>query len=298
MKNILITGGTGLVGTQLSNYLKKQGYHIAFLSRQKDLTESIPRYQWSYKNQTINIEALQWADIIIHLAGYSVADNRWTKTVKKEIYDSRILGTRFLFDQIKKHDIKLDQFISASATGIYEFGITPQTEESESASSFLADVVKDWEKEIFKFEQHGTPTVAVRIGVVLSQLGGAFPQLIKPIKLGIGADLGTGKQLTPWIHISDLVNVFAFILENKLSGVYNAVSSSDSNSDLNNAFSKALNKKIWLPNIPPFVLKLLLGEMSEIVLNGSNISNKKIKSEGFNFAYPNLSIVTQALFST
>lgn len=298
MKNVLITGGTGLVGSVLSALLLEKGYSVSHLSRTENLKAAIPKYKWDYKKQYVDTKALIWADVIINLAGKSVADGRWTKQTREEIYNSRILSTRLLHDKIVDGGFNLEQFISGSATGIYENGEELQEETSVPASNFLADVVKDWEKEAFKFSTFNITTSAVRIGVVLSRDGGALPKLLQPIKWGVGADLGSGKQLMPWIHIEDLARLFIYLMENNLSGVYNGVASVNSNSEVNSALAQQLGKKIRLPNVPGFLLKLVLGEMSSVVLEGSNVSNTKTKNSGFSFNYENLSDATKELISS
>lgn len=298
MKNILITGGTGLVGSTLTKLLLAKGHNVAYLSRTANLDAAVPRYKWDYKNGYIDLKALIWADIIINLAGKSVADGRWTEKAKKEIYDSRVLSTRLLHEKIADEGLNIEKFISGSATGIYKNGTILQDESSVPASNFLAKVVRDWEKEAFKFEETGITTSAIRIGVVLSKDGGALPKLLQPIKWGLGADLGSGKQLMPWIHIEDLARQFIFLIENEVSGIYNGVTAVNSNSEVTAAFAKAINKTIWLPNVPAFLLKIALGEMSNVVLEGSNVSNKKTLNSGFDFKYKNLGDVTKDLISS
>jgi len=289
MKNILITGGTGLVGKELTNLLLSKGYQIAYLSRSEGEVSGIKKYKWDYKNGFIDPAALEWANIIVGLAGHSVADGRWTAETKKKIYDSRVEATRLIFEKVKELNTPIEKFIGASATGIYEFGTALQKEDAKPADNFLANVVVDWEKEIFKFETVGIPTAAIRIGVVLSKDGGALPKLLTPIKFGVGADLGPGTQLMPWVHIHDLARAFAHAIEQpSVHGPYNAVNGVCTNSEMNKGIAQVVNKKIWLPNVPAFLLKLALGEMSSVVLDGSNVSNEKIRTSGFEFTYNGL----------
>lgn len=295
-KNILIAGGTGLVGQELTASLENQGHRVAFLSRSAVLNKV--SFIWDYQKKYIDPEAFKWADIIVHLAGRSVADGRWTQKAKKEIIESRVLTTRLLKTELEKSGEKIEQFVAASAVGIYEYGHQTRREDSPAANHFLADVVKQWEKELFTFQQINVPTLAIRIGVVLSIDGGALPKLTQPIKLGVGANLGTGKQMTPWIHIEDLAELFAFGISKKLTGIYNGVAPNCvSNSELNQACAQSLGKKLWAPNVPAWFLKLLLGEMAVVVLEGTNVSADKIINEGFAFKYPNIQLATNALLA-
>lgn len=295
-KKILIAGGTGLVGQELTALLEKQGHQVAFLSRSAVLNKV--SFIWDYKKEYIDPEAFKWADIIVHLAGRSVADGRWTEKAKKEILESRVLTTRLLKSGLEKSGEQIEQFVAASAVGIYEYGDDVRTEESPAAHHFLADVVKQWEQELFTFEEINVPTLAIRIGVVLSIDGGALPKLTQPIKLGVGADLGTGKQWTPWIHIEDLAEIFAFGISKKLSGIYNGVAPNCvSNTELNQACAQSLGKTLWAPNVPAWFLKILLGEMAVVVLEGTRVSADKIKKEGFTFKYETIQSATDALLS-
>lgn len=297
MKNILIAGGTGLVGRELTYLLLKNGYKVAYLSRSSDGDSSIKRYVWDYKKEYIDLKALHWADVIINLAGYSVSKKRWSKQVKEEIYNSRVLATRFIREELQKNEIHLEHYISASATGIYEYEDVFCDENSRPASNFLADVVTDWEKESLKFTEIKVPASVLRIGLVLSNKGGALTQLAQPIELRVGANLGTGKQPMSWIHVKDLTRMFMHVLENKENGIFNAVGGVCMHSEMNKAIADQLGRKIWMPNVPPFVLKIMLGEMSSMVLNGNSVSNEKIKSTGFKFLYENLESSLKDLLS-
>lgn len=287
MKNILITGATGLVGSQLSQLFIEKGYRVAHLSRSKSNDKKT--FLWDYKKEFIEKEALFWADIIVHLAGTSVADKRWSKDQKKDIYESRVLGTRFLKKAIEDSGVRIDYFLSASAIGIYDQASNKEMEEnSEFGTDFLANVVKDWEKEIFSEVDY--PTAALRIGLVLSKNGGAYPKLSAPVRLGFGANLGSGLQYMPWIHIDDLCAMFVFAVENNLVGRYNAVSPEKiTHNEFNQKIALSLGKKIWLPNIPVFILKVLFGEMAGILVTGAPVSPKLIISKGFSFKYTTLS---------
>jgi hypothetical protein len=287
---ILITGGTGLIGSYLSDQFYADGYHVTHLSR-RSVNGKFKTYQWNIDQKYIDKEAIESADYIIHLAGAGVADKKWTNERKKLLYDSRIDSTRLLFEQVKEHNPNLRQFICASAIGYYGIDTDDQwlNEDADPGEGFLADIVKDWEKEADAFKALGIPTSKVRIGIVLTTEGGALEKIMQPIKYGVGAPLGTGKQYMSWIHIEDLARIFKFVIDHSLEGAVNGVGP---NPVTNKAFTKTLasvlKKPIFLPNVPSFVMKLMLGEMSSIVLGGNRVSAEKIEDKGFKFTYPTL----------
>ncbi len=293
---ILITGGTGLVGSRLTDKLLGYKYEVSWLSRNKKNHRSdVTVYEWNITQNYIEQGALETADAIIHLAGAGVADEKWSQKRKQIIRDSRILSTKLLYDTLaasehyrySKHFPKV--FIGASAIGIYGLNTENQfiTEESPHTDDFLAQVTKDWETEMDKFEKLNIPVTKLRIGMVLSKHGGALEKLALPVKFGAGAALGSGKQYLSWIHIDDLCEMFVKALEtNTMRGAYNAVAPHPiTNIQMTQKIAKILNRPLFLPNVPEFVLKLGLGEMATIVTGGSRISSKKIEKTGFEFKY-------------
>jgi uncharacterized protein (TIGR01777 family) len=289
MAKILITGGSGLVGTQLSEQLTKDGHEVSHLSRTIG-GSNYPTFKWDLKKGFIDEEAFVGLDHIIHLAGAGVADERWTEKRKKLILDSRVDGVRLLYDYVSKLDVKLKSFVSASAIGIYggDTGDVLLKEDSPYGNDFLAEVVKSWEAETDKFSKI-TKVAKVRIGIVLSEKGGALPEILKPIKLYAGAPLGTGEQYLSWIHINDLCAIFAYVVSENLQGVYNATAPNPvTNEAMTKAIAKTVNKPLILPNVPSFVMKLMLGEMAQIVLGGNKVSGEKIIKTGFRFEYDQL----------
>jgi uncharacterized protein (TIGR01777 family) len=289
MAKILITGGSGLVGTQLSEQLTKDGHEVSHLSRTIG-GSNYPTFKWDLKKGFIDEEAFVGLDHIIHLAGAGVADERWTEKRKKLILDSRVDGVRLLYDYVSKLDVKLKSFVSASAIGIYggDTGDVLLKEDSPYGNDFLAEVVKSWEAETDTFSKI-TKVAKVRIGIVLSEKGGALPEILKPIKLYAGAPLGTGEQYLSWIHINDLCAIFAYVVSENLQGVYNATAPNPvTNEAMTKAIAKTVNKPLILPNVPSFVMKLMLGEMAQIVLGGNKVSGEKIIKTGFRFEYDQL----------
>lgn len=298
-EKVLITGGTGLVGQYITPLLKNAGYQVAFLSRRENLSGETPIYQWDPTNGILDERAFQNVDHIIHLAGAGIADKRWTEARKKLIIDSRILGPDLLLDHVRKNNIPLKSFISASGISVYGTITNDQiyTENDPAYNDFPARCVEEWEAAVDQFEPL-CRVVKLRIAVVLALESGALPRLSKPIKMGMGAALGSGKQWVPWIHIQDTADMFLFALQNEaLSGAYNAIADEHiTNRTLTHEAARALGKKIWAPNVPGFLLKLMYGKMSSLVLEGSRASNEKIKAAGFQFQFPTLREALEDLY--
>ncbi len=287
---ILITGATGLVGKVLIQNLLESGHKINFLTTRKEALNSINGcngFIWDIKNQSIDKDCLNNVDVIIHLAGANVS-KRWSSSYKKEILLSRINSSKLLYKLLKENNHKVTQFISASAIGIYKNSLTNLYYEDslEFSNTFLGEVVQKWEASVDDISALDIKIAKVRIGVVLAKNGGALQKIVQPISLGIGAPLGSGKQIISWIHIEDLCTLFSFILTNNLSGVFNAVAPKPiSNKGLTDEIAFYLKKPLWLPNIPKFILKLLLGEMHQIVCESQKVSSQKIQDLGYSFKY-------------
>ena len=291
-KNILITGGTGLVGTRLTEMLIQKGYEVNLLSRQA-AEGKIKKYRWDLKTKFIDETALKTADYIIHLAGAGVFDKRWSAEYKKEIMNSRIDSTSLLFEKLSSIPHKVKAFVSTSAIGIYgsDTGSDWQTENAPSGNGFLAEVCRNWEAAIHPIEDLGIRTAIIRIGIVLSDKGGPLKELSKPINSFIGSPMGRGDQYVSWIHIDDLCAMYIYAIENEsLTGAYNAAAPEPvSNASLTKEIAAVLKKPLWLPNIPSFVLKLILGsEKAMVLLGGNRVSSKKITETGFKFSFPSL----------
>ncbi len=288
MEKVLITGGDGLVGRHLTNKLLANGYEVAVLSRAQKQSKEISYYTWSVEQQTIDPRALENVTYIIHLAGAGIADKNWTKQRKREIISSRVDSAKLLYDQLpENHHVKA--IISASGAGYYGAVTSDQifTEEDESANDFLGDVCVQWEAAIDTFEKKNIRTVKLRTGLVLASSGGGLEKMVKPFKLGAGAAIGSGKQYLPWIHIDDLCEMYLFALQNDtVKGAYNAVAPNHiTNREFSHALAKTLGKKLWMPNVPAVLLKLYLGEIANLLLEGSRVSSQKIQDQGFKFHY-------------
>lgn len=298
MSSILITGGTGLLGSALIKLLKENGHKITVLTRTKKVSEdSEVNYAiWNVHEQTIDENAIASAEYIIHLAGAGVADKRWTKDRKKEIVESRTQSSALLVKALQLPN-KVKAVISASAIGWYgpDEKRSPKkkffTEEMRADKEFLGETCRVWEQSIESVKEAGKRLVKLRIGIVLSNDGGALPEFKKPIKFGIAGVLGSGKQVISWIHIEDLCRMFLYAVENKnIEGAYNAVAPTPvRNKELTILLAEKMKGKFFVHmHVPAFVLKTMLGEMSAEVLKSATVSCEKIKAAGFYFLYPEI----------
>lgn len=291
-KKILITGASGLVGSRLTELLLQKGYQVSHIGRSKK-TDAVPSFVWDIEKQWIDPLALEGVDTIIHLAGAGVADKRWNAKRKQEILDSRVKSSQVLFEFLKDNAHSVKTFVSASAIGIYGFADNEKvfTEDSAPANDYLAQVVKQWEASVDQIQSLGIRVAKMRIGIVLSEKGGALLEMAKPIRLGVGAPLGSGDQYLSWIHLDDLCEMFVKAAEDAtMSGAYNAVAPQwNTNREVTKAIAQALNKPLLLPPVPGFVLKIIVGEMAAIVLGGSKVSAEKIQKTGFQFQFTDLS---------
>ena len=287
MMNILITGGTGLVGTALVKKLEERNHTVRILTRSE--SEEKNEFYWNIAEKKIDDKAFENLDCMIHLAGANISE-RWTDDYKKELYSSRIDSAHLLREYCVEKGIHLKAFISSSGVNYYGTFTSDQilTEDSEIVENdFLAKLCVAWEHAADQFASIAERVICLRTALVLSRKGGAFPLLKKTVNLNIGSGVGTGKQWMNWIHIDDLVHMYVEAAENtSINGKYNAVAD---DIPTNEVFMKKLAKaadKFFLPfNVPPFVMKSVFGEMSSIILEGTRADNKKIKSQGFDFKY-------------
>lgn len=297
MPKILITG-KGLVAEHLSARLIELGHNVSFLSRRETDTEK-HIYKWDINKGYIDPKALVNVNTIVHLAGANIGAKRWTNERKELIISSRVDSAKLLLTKINEYEINLDHFVSASAVGFYgaQTSDTIFTENDSPINDFLSKVCQKWEQSADQFSQVSNYVTKLRIGVVLSPNGGALDKMLAPIKMGLGSPLGSGNQYLPWIHIDDLIGIFIHILENKLSGAYNAVAPEHiTNKEFLRQCAKILKKPFFMPKVPEFVLRLALGEMSEMITKGSRVSSKKIQSSGYNYQYSDLISALKDIF--
>jgi uncharacterized protein (TIGR01777 family) len=306
MSTILITGGTGLIGSALTPQLVSLGHEVTIVSRKsKPSTQKNVSYAtWDVKAQTIDASAIAKADYIIHLAGASVADKRWTKKRKREIVESRTESSKLLIKALGETQNKVKAVISASAIGWYGGDENAKvekrafTEEDPADTSFLGETCRLWEDSIQAIEQTGVRLVKLRTGIVLCNEGGALAEFKKPVQFGIGGVLGSGKQVISWIHIEDLCRMYMYAIENEaLKGVYNAVAPAPvTNKELTVGLAQKMKGSFYIPlHVPAFVLKTMLGEMSIEVLKSSTVSADKIQAAGFSFLYPTINEALEQL---
>lgn len=297
-KKILITGATGLVGTELKKQLLNQGYEVNTLSRKDNGNPN--NYIWDVYKGEIDANCLNGVNAIIHLAGEPVAEKKWTEERKKQIIDSRVKSTELLFKAIKftpEHQVK--SFISASAVGYYgDCGDEILTEESQNGYGFLAECCKLWEDAVDQGKKLSLRIVKLRTGIVLSTKGGALPQLDKPVRLFAGAALGTGKQWTPWLHIDDMVGMYIYALETfNMENSYNACAPFPvTNEGLTKAIAKNLHRPFWPIKVPRKGIELLMGERTEAIMMSNNTAAQKILDAGFKFKFTHLDDALKQLY--
>jgi uncharacterized protein len=298
--HILITGASGLVGKELTSMLLDKKHQVAQLGRTKK-SGAVPSFVWDVNNKSIDIKALEGIDTIIHLAGASVAGKRWSESWKKEILDSRVQSSQLLFETLKNNRHQVKTFISASAIGYYGFTLSDELfdEQSKPGNDFLAQVVKAWEHEVDQIESLGIRVVKIRVGIVLSKRGGALEQMAKPIKLFAGSPLASGNQYLSWIHLDDLCGIFAKAVEDtQMKGIYNGVApTAVTNREMTRTIADVLHRPLLFPNVPAFVLKVVVGEMANIVINGSNVSSRKVEEAGYVFRFKELKKALEDCFS-
>ena len=292
METILIAGGTGLIGLELSKIFVEKGYRVRILSRRKLRSKEMEYFVWDVPNAYLEPNALQGIDHIINLAGANIGAQKWTTSRKKVILDSRVQSSQLLYDEVVKQAIPLKTFITSSAVGYYGSITSSQVfaETDQPANDFLGSVCRQWETASYAFQNSGIRTVQIRTGVVLSKKEGALPKMMQPIQMGLGSVLGSGLQYIPWIHMADIARLYVYALEHdSIQGPYNGVASQAvQNKEFTEILAKQMGKKIWLPAVPAWVLKLALGEMSELALKGSRVSAVKIQAAGFSFQFETL----------
>lgn len=293
---ILITGASGLVGSKIITELLKLGHtDLYYLTRSKTDFESKFSWpgqavEWDYKNKTINTDVLKDIEGVIHLAGESIADGRWSKSRKESIMASRSEGTKFLIDSLNEHAPNLKTFVSTSAIGYYGSFRTGDVldESSSKGNDFLSSVCQEWEKPLNGLKDN-VRTVIIRTGIVLANNGGALEKMLPPFLNYAGGKIASGKQYMSWIHISDLAKLYIeSLLDTSFKGVYNGVApKAVTNNEFTKALGKALNKPTLFP-VPGFMLKLVFGEMSSIILGDQNVTSKRLSENNFQFQFKNI----------
>jgi uncharacterized protein (TIGR01777 family) len=292
-KTVLIAGGSGLIGKQLTKVFKERGYRVYKLSRNARKQGHI---EWNPKTKQIDEKHLDRIHILINLAGANIGDKNWTSSRKQELIDSRVQSTEFLSELALKMP-KLSYYVGASGVNCYQ--LTQDKvfkEEDEYGSDFLSTLVRDWEKASDRFDGI-CPYMKLRIAMVLSNRGGSLTAMKRPVFFGLGSPLGSGNQYHPWIHIDDLCRMILFGIDHQLQGTYNAVAECDTNRTMMKGIAKHMHRPFFLPPVPSGILKFFLGERSMLVLADLRVSNDKIKNAGFEFKFDKLNKALKGLFS-
>ena len=287
---ILITGATGLIGKKLTSDLLSKGYSVNYLTTRNSQIKSsnkINGYYWNPEKEIIDLECFKDVDTIINLAGSNIA-KRWSRSNKLKILTSRTQSLNLLKDSILKNNLNIKKIISASAIGIYPSSFDRVYTENTNliSSSFLGKVVREWELAVNSFNHLKIEIAIVRIGLVLSKDGGILSKSLFPIKFGVGSFFGSGMQWQSWIHIQDISNIFCHILKNNLVGIFNGTSPNPiTNKDFTIKLSKFLNRPLIFPNLPKWLMSLILGEMHTIIFESQNITCDRLNKTKFKFKF-------------
>jgi uncharacterized protein len=294
MQTVLITGGTGLIGTALTSLLRQKGYEVIILSRKPHKAKvNATSFCWDIKQRYIDPKAIENTDHIIHLAGAGIADKRWTKKRKKEILGSRVNSSALIVKALKEIPNNVKTVVSASAMGWYgpdRKSRKPFVESDPPANDFLGSTCQRWEESISRVKEAEKRLVILRTSIVFSTKGGAFKEFLGPMKFGIAPILGSGKQVVSWIHIDDLARLYLAAIENShMNGVYNATTAEPiTNKELMLKVARARRRPFIPIHVPALALKTLFGELSIEVLKSATLDNKKVKETGFTFIYPGI----------
>lgn len=282
-----------MIGSELASLFLQNGISVHYLTTSKKEIVNEPNYQgfyWNPQQGIIDENCMIGVDSIVHLAGAAIS-KRWTESYKQEIIESRIVSSNLLYKLLKNNPHQVKQFVSASAIGIYPDSFSKKYTEDEKSvdASFLGNVVAKWEESVDKFRLLDLKVCKIRTGLVLSKKGGMLQELLKPIKMGVGSPFGSGKQWQSWIHIHDLVHLYYFVVEHQWQGVYNAVAPYPvTNKEMIKRIAQKLHKPLFMPGIPKFLMKLLLGEMHILLFASQLVSVQKAIDNGFEFKYKNL----------
>jgi len=304
MKNetVLITGGSGLVGRYLTSLLLSEGYTVSHLSRNHNFTGRVRVFRWNPEKQIVDPVIFNGVDYLVHLAGANIGEKRWTAERKKEIVDSRVASAGLIHEVISKSGTRLKGYISASAIGYYGLKSSDKIfgEDDPPGEDFLGNTCRQWEKSADLFKNTAGRIVKIRTGVVLERSDSALARILKPTSAGLFPILGNGKQIMPWIHIEDLCNIYLkTIRDSGMEGVYNAVSPQHTTHlEFMRTLAHVKKRPFFHPPVPSVILKIALGEMSTVVLNGNRISSQKIISAGYTFLFPDLEMALKNILSS
>lgn len=292
MKKVLITGASGLIGKKLTTLLLKAGYEVNHLGRSgKTRQKGVNAYKWNIETGEMDAAAFDGVTGVVHLAGANLADSRWTDSRKKELIDSRVKSCELIYNHLKSGKHTVSSFISASAVGYYgDCGSEIVTEEHAPGKEFVSEICKAWEYGAVKIGKLGIREVRCRIGIVLAKEGGALPELMRTLPVGVAGYFAKADLYYPWVHVNDVCGIVMHALENPaMKGPYNTTAPKPLLiKELMKEIVEAANAKAVLMPVPAFGLKLALGEMAEMLLVSQNTSADKIEKAGYSFNYPHI----------
>lgn len=293
MSTILITGGSGMIGTALTNTLREEGHSVRHLSRTAGVHDGVKAYAWNIERGTMDERALEGVEHVVHLAGAGIADKRWTDARVKLLIDSRCASARLLLERVQSNGTGIKSFVSAA--GINYYGAVTSdhiySETDPPGTDTIARISIAWEEAVDEWASY-CRVVKLRTPIVLSPTGGALEKLTAPVRWGLGSPLGSGEQWVPWVHINDLVRIYhQAIIQEAMIGAYNVNTGIDvTNADLMRTIAQVLGKAYFLPRVPSFLLKVILGELSSVLLEGSRASNTRLGQTNFVFEFPELKV--------
>jgi uncharacterized protein len=299
-ETVLIAGGSGFIGSNLAVLLKKEGFNVAILTRAKPEIKGIKAYQWDTGSGFIEEGAIENADYLVNLAGANVGTKPWTANRKRIIEQSRLDSTDLLCSTLKHRKNKIKAFIAASGTGYYgDCGDKWMEEDASNANDFLGKLCVRWELANQRIEKAGFRTCIIRTGIVLGKEG-ALPRFSRLVNFYLGAPVGNGNQYMSWIHIEDICRLYLECIRNReMSGIYNGVSPNPvTNTEFMNTLGKVLDKPIFFPPVPAFILRLFMGERASLALDGCRVSARRLIKKGFLFGYPTLTDALEEIYSS
>jgi uncharacterized protein (TIGR01777 family) len=298
-KIIVISGGTGLIGSLLSSHLKSLGNEVRILSRKSSNKDDF--FRWDPEAGVLDSKAIENAEVLIHLAGAGIADYRWSESRKEEIINSRVDSTLCIKNALSNYPNNINTVIAASAIGYYggDRGEFELSEESDPGDDFLAHSCDLWEEATSTLASAERQLYTFRFGIVLDKRKGALPKISAPFKFGVGSQLGNGKQWMPWIHGNDVVKAVNAAINHEFpSGTYNVTSPNPArNKALSRELATVLKVPLWAPPVPKFILTLFFGEMSIAFIGSCKVLPVKLLKQGFKFDYPDLSSALTEIYS-
>jgi len=294
LAKVLLAGGSGGIGRRLIEVLLTQGWEVSILTRTKrksSVNHCIQYYHWDPEDGVFDPSSLEDVEFLIQLSGANIAEKRWTTARKKQLYDSRVVSTAFLFEQVQEHKpSSLQGYIGISATGYYGTTTSEKvfSESDPPGRDFLAQLCVDWERAHRRFSQLGLDVWIYRTGVVLDSASGFLTKILPLARWGLLAPPGRGMHWLPWIHYRDVAELFLKSIERTIPpDVYNAVAPEHvRHIDFYRTLLQLLHRPMWLKYTPPLLLRVLYGEMAYLLLDGSRVSSQKLVKMGYNFHYP------------